>query len=87
MLAANKASKREHMKISKYYALGNDYIVIDPKDLNEPLSEANIIAICDRHFGVGSDGTLYGPDGSDSCDFSLRIFNPDASEAENSGNG
>ena len=75
------------MKFSKYHALGNDYIVIDPKDLNEPLSEANIIAICDRHFGVGSDGILYGPDGSDSCDFSLRIFNPDASEAEKSGNG
>jgi diaminopimelate epimerase len=75
------------MKFSKYHALGNDYIVIDPKDLNEELSEFNIKAICDRHFGIGSDGILYGPEESDSCDFSLRIFNPDASEAEKSGNG
>jgi diaminopimelate epimerase len=75
------------MKFSKYHALGNDYIVIDPKDLDEELSEFNIKAICDRHFGIGSDGILYGPEESDSCDFSLRIFNPDASEAEKSGNG
>ncbi|MEP3348778.1 MAG: diaminopimelate epimerase [Marinomonas sp.] len=75
------------MKFSKYHALGNDYIVIDPKNLNEELSEFNVKAICDRNFGIGSDGILYGPEESDSCDFSLRIFNPDASEAEKSGNG
>lgn len=75
------------MKFSKYHALGNDYIVIDPKYLKEELSEANIKAICDRHFGVGSDGILYGPEESESCDFALRIFNPDSSEAEKSGNG
>ena len=75
------------MKFSKYHALGNDYIVIDPKNLNEQLSESNIKAICDRHFGIGSDGILYGPEESDGCNFSLRIFNPDSSEAEKSGNG
>jgi len=75
------------MKFSKYHALGNDYIVIDPKHLNDKLSEENIKKICDRNFGVGSDGILYGPEESDSCDFSLRIFNPDSSEAEKSGNG
>lgn len=75
------------MKFTKYHALGNDYIVIDPKDLTEELSEAKIRVICDRHFGVGSDGILYGPEASDISDFALRIFNPDASEAEKSGNG
>ncbi len=75
------------MKFSKYHALGNDYIVIDPKYMTEEISDSDIRAICDRHFGVGSDGILYGPEVSDSCDFSLRIFNPDASEAEKSGNG
>ena len=75
------------MKFSKYHALGNDYIVIDPKYLDQSLSEDHIKVICDRHFGVGSDGILYGPEKSDNCDFSLRIFNPDASEAEKSGNG
>lgn len=75
------------MKFSKYHALGNDYIVIDPKDLIAQLTPANIKAICDRHYGVGSDGILLGPAESDDCDFALRIFNPDASEAEKSGNG
>ncbi|WDE07851.1 diaminopimelate epimerase [Thalassomonas viridans] len=75
------------MRFSKYHALGNDYIVINPKDLNAGLSETEIKTICDRHYGVGSDGILYGPEASDSCDFALKIFNPDASEAEKSGNG
>jgi diaminopimelate epimerase len=75
------------MKFSKYHALGNDYIVIDPKYLDTPLSTENIKTLCDRHFGVGSDGILYGPEESDVCDFSLRIFNPDSNEAEKSGNG
>ncbi|OUS24483.1 diaminopimelate epimerase [Thalassotalea sp. 42_200_T64] len=75
------------MKFSKYHALGNDYIVIDPKNLECELSKHDIKTICNRNYGVGSDGILYGPDKSDDCDFSLRIFNPDASEAEKSGNG
>ncbi|MEP1552897.1 MAG: diaminopimelate epimerase [Paraglaciecola sp.] len=75
------------MKFTKYHALGNDYIVIDPKNLITSLSSEDIKIICNRHFGVGSDGILYGPEKSDICDFSLRIFNPDSSEAEKSGNG
>ncbi len=75
------------MKFSKYQALGNDYIVIDPQDLGSKLTPGDIKVICDRHYGVGADGILLGPEDSDSCDFALRIFNPDASEAEKSGNG
>ena len=75
------------MKFSKYHALGNDYIVINPEDLNTQLTQADIKTVCDRHYGVGSDGILYGPEASDACDFAVRIFNPDASEAEKSGNG
>jgi len=75
------------MKFSKYHALGNDYIVIDPKHLNSELSDNDIKIICDRHYGVGSDGILYGPEQSNDCDFALSIFNPDGSEAEKSGNG
>jgi len=51
------------------------------------LTQADIKTVCDRHYGVGSDGILYGPEASDTCDFALRIFNPDSSEAEKSGNG
>ena len=70
----------------KSHALGNDYIIVDPKTLSFPLTERAIRLICDRHFGVGSDGILT-PAPSVTADFGLRIFNPDGSEAEKSGNG
>ncbi|HXQ81787.1 MAG TPA: diaminopimelate epimerase [Opitutaceae bacterium] len=77
------------MRFHKYHALGNDYIVLDPADF--PLwtrpSEAQVRVICHRNFGVGSDGILWGPLPSQRADFGLRIFNPDGSEAEKSGNG
>jgi diaminopimelate epimerase len=70
----------------KYHGLGNDYLVIDPNVHDVAMTEANVRLICDRNFGVGSDGILYGPIlGGDMP--SLRILNPDGSEAEKSGNG
>jgi len=72
---------------SKYHALGNDYIVIDPKDLAAPLTVEQVKLICHRNFGVGSDGILLGPSPSKIAKCALRIFNPDGSEAEKSGNG
>lgn len=68
------------------HGLGNDYLVLDPKELSFKLTPANIRAICDRHWGLGSDGIL-APVPSKHADFGLRIFNPDGSEAEKSGNG
>jgi len=75
------------MKFWKYHALGNDYLVIDPKDWPAPLTREQVKAICHRNFGVGSDGILLGPLPSQQAPFGLRIFNPDGSEAEKSGNG
>lgn len=75
------------MRFAKYHALGNDYLVLDPAELPEPLTEGQIRLLCHRHFGVGSDGILLGPAPSDRARFGLRIFNPDGSEAEKSGNG
>jgi len=77
------------MQFFKYHALGNDYLVLDPADFPdwaEP-SPAQTRVICHRNFGVGSDGILWGPLPSSNCDFGLRIYNPDGSEAEKSGNG
>ena len=74
------------MKFYKYHGLGNDYIVIDPRETKITLDKATIKLICHRNFGVGSDGILYGPEMKDNF-FKLRIFNPDGSEAEKSGNG
>lgn len=74
------------MKFHKYQALGNDYLVLEGvgvDDLTGPL----IARICDRHFGLGSDGILLPSLGNRREVFGLRIFNPDGSEAEKSGNG
>ncbi len=75
------------MKFSKYHALGNDYLVLDPKDQPITLTPKLLTIICDRHFGIGSDGILFGPLPSTKARFALRIYNPDGSEAEKSGNG
>jgi diaminopimelate epimerase len=75
------------MKYTKYHALGNDYIVIHPENLKSDLGQDMIRLICHRNYGVGSDGILLGPLTSESCDFGLKIYNPDGSEAEKSGNG
>jgi len=68
------------------HGLGNDYIVMDPKELTIKLTPKNIKAICDRNWGLGSDGILALVP-SKKADFGLRIYNPDGSEAEKSGNG
>jgi diaminopimelate epimerase len=61
--------------------------VINPADLDGELSSLQIRLICHRNYGVGSDGILLGPLKAENSDFGLRIFNPDGSEAEKSGNG
>ena len=71
---------------AKGHGLGNDYIVMSRGDLPFDLSEASIVRICDRNWGIGSDGILMLVP-STRADFGLRIFNPDGSEAEKSGNG
>src|SRR5258708_3291222 len=73
------------MRFSKYHGLGNDYLVIDEMALMQ--SPERIRLICDRNFGIGSDGILFGPLPSKLALAGLRIFNPDGSEAEKSGNG
>lgn len=77
------------MRFFKYHALGNDYLVMNPADYPgwaEPTPD-QIRVICHRNFGAGSDGILWGPVPSAKGKFGLRIFNPDGSEAEKSGNG
>jgi len=78
----------------KYHGLGNDYLVIDPNFTDVELTPETIRLICDRHYGIGSDGILYGPIKETKNSklktknlYELRIFNPDGSEAEKSGNG
>jgi diaminopimelate epimerase len=71
---------------TKGHGLGNDYLVMNEADLPNALTDASIVRLCDRNWGIGSDGILLMVP-SARADFGLRIFNPDASEAEKSGNG
>ena len=76
------------MRFEKWTALGNDYVIVEADDLPWELTGPRVERICDPHFGVGSDGVLL-LSRSDDPDLvaELRIFNPDGSEAELSGNG
>lgn len=70
----------------KGHGLGNDYIALDPAKLSFKLTPRTIRTLCDRNWGIGSDGILALVP-SKKANFGLRIYNPDGSEAEKSGNG
>jgi diaminopimelate epimerase len=76
------------MRFEKWQALGNDYVILEAEALPWELTAPRVEWICDPHFGVGADGALLLSQ-SDDPEFvaELRIFNPDGSEAELSGNG
>jgi diaminopimelate epimerase len=72
----------------KWQALGNDYLVLEADDLPGPLTSEQVRHLCHRHFGIGADGVLLlSASGEPGYVADLRIFNPDGSEAELSGNG
>jgi len=70
----------------KMHGLGNEYIVLESENIDFQLTKQAIIRLCNIHFGIGSDGiVLMVP--SQKADFGFRVYNPDGSEAEKSGNG
>jgi len=69
------------------HGLGNDYLVVDGESFGVELTPARVVAICDRHTGVGSDGILERVAAPAGLAAAVRIYNPDGSEAEKSGNG
>jgi diaminopimelate epimerase len=75
-------------RFEKWQALGNDYVIVERRDLAFELTPARIRRICEPHMGVGSDGILLlSPPQERGFVARLQIFNPDGSEAELSGNG
>jgi diaminopimelate epimerase len=78
----------ERVPFEKWQALGNDYLIVEAAHLPFELTAARVRRLCDPHLGVGSDGVLLLSE-PDEPGFvaRLRIFNPDGSEAELSGNG
>jgi diaminopimelate epimerase len=76
------------LKFEKWQALGNDYLIVERRDLPFELTPPRIRRLCEPHMGVGSDGILVLDEPTQrGYVASLRIFNPDGSEAELSGNG
>lgn len=74
------------LKMQKYQGLGNDYLILNPKENELKLEEKQISFLCRRNFGIGADGILYGPIEAGEKQY-IRIFNSDGSEACHSGNG
>ncbi len=78
----------EGFGFEKWTALGNDYVILEAEGLPWGLTPARAQRICDPHFGIGADGVLLLARSQDPAFVAeLRIFNPDGSEAELSGNG
>ena len=75
-----------NITLERYHGLGNDYLVYDPNKNELELNKANAEMLCNRNMGLGSDGILEGPFIGEKH-MSLRIWNPDGSVAEKSGNG
>ena len=76
------------MRFEKWQALGNDYLILERDRLPWELSAPRVRLLCDPHFGIGADGVLLlAPSEDPGFVAELRIFNPDGSEAELSGNG
>ncbi len=76
------------VEFEKWQALGNDYVIIEARNLPFPLTPSRVRAICAAHTGVFADGVLLLSEPEDPASVArLRVFNPDGSEAEVSGNG
>jgi diaminopimelate epimerase len=76
------------VRFEKWQALGNDYVIVEERELPFELTPGRVRAICAPHTGVGSDGILLiGETDEPGFVAEVRIHNPDGSEAELSGNG
>jgi diaminopimelate epimerase len=75
------------LRFLKMNGAGNDFIVIDNRDLSIRLSAGTIEALCDRHRGIGADGLLAVEPSQHGADFRFRYYNADGGEAEMCGNG
>jgi len=73
------------MKFTKLQGTGNDFVLVETSDEGRDWSKL-AVTMCDRHFGIGSDGLLLLLP-SNNADFRMRMFDPDGSEAEACGNG
>ena len=76
-----------HLHFHKMNGAGNDFVVIDNRALDKPLTREQIARLCDRHRGIGADGLLAVEPAERGADFKFRYYNADGGEAEMCGNG
>lgn len=82
-----KPGTRKNIKFTKAVATGNDFVIVDNRNMSLAVSRSLLAKkICNRKYGIGADGLLL-IEKSKKADFSMRIFNPDGSEAKMCGNG
>ena len=74
------------IRFHKYQGAGNDFVIIDNRNTHYDFTESQIQHLCNRHFGVGSDGLILLEE-SEKADFAMRFFNPDGSSGMMCGNG
>jgi diaminopimelate epimerase len=75
------------MRLEKYHALGNDFLVLLDLDGRQPVDDATARALCDRHRGIGADGLIRATAGGAGADVTMELRNADGGRAETSGNG
>ena len=77
------------LPFTKYHGLGNDFVLLDCRDMAEPpLTPTQAASMCDRNFGVGADGVIFVlPPDTEDARVRMRIYNSDGSEPEMCGNG
>ncbi len=75
------------LQFTKMNGAGNDFVMLDNRDLSHSLDKAAIARLCDRHRGVGGDGLIAVEPAENGADFRMRYYNADGGEAEMCGNG
>ncbi|MCP9784681.1 diaminopimelate epimerase, partial [Cyanobium sp. N5-Cardenillas] len=80
------------LQFSKYQGLGNDFLLLDGRSLEDPedvfgLTPERVRRLCDRRFGVGGDGVILALPPREGGELRMRIFNADGTEPEMCGNG
>lgn len=75
------------LPFTKMSGAGNDFVVVDNRAGEAPLTLEQIASVCDRHFGIGGDGLLAVEAAEGEADFRMRYYNADGGEAEMCGNG
>ena len=75
------------LQFTKMNGAGNDFVMLDNRDLSLSLTQEQIAALCDRHRGIGADGLLLVEPAREGGDFRMRYYNADGGEAEMCGNG